>query len=51
MTEPVFVSAAALPLSLATLMSFSDTLSFQMHFGCFAVPSLALIKEKELSGP
>lgn len=32
-TEPVFVSAAARPLSLAALMSFSDSLGFQMHSG------------------
>lgn len=42
-TEPVFVSGAARPLSLAALMSFSDSLGFQMHSGCFAVPSVALI--------
>lgn len=49
-TEPVFVSAAARPLSMAALMSFSDSLSFQMHSGCFAVSGLALIKEKDLAG-
>lgn len=43
-TEPVFVSAAARPLSLAVLMSFSDSLGFQMHSGYFAVLSLALTK-------
>lgn len=32
-TEPVFVSAAARPLSLAALMSFSDSLGFQMRSG------------------
>lgn len=46
-TEPVFVSGAARPLSLAALMSFSDSLGFQMHSGCFAVPSVALIKKKK----
>lgn len=50
-TEPVFVSAAARPLSLAVLMSFSDSLGFQMHSGYFAVLSLALTKEKYLSKP
>lgn len=46
-TEPVFVSAAARPLSLTALMSFSDSLGFQMHSGCFAVPSVALTRKKE----
>lgn len=50
-TEPVFVSAAARPLSLAVLMSFSDSLGFQMHSGYFAALSLARINEKDLSRP
>lgn len=36
-TKPVFVSAAARPLSLAALMSFSSPLGFQMHSGWLTV--------------